>query len=162
MDKKLYYLCRFQLNGSCFVIWYTNDDDGLLHESTGRLFTFSTEEGALTHAAVSGLILEDGPPMHFDFDSLARWCERPSAETIDCSGFLNAWNMLFDAGALQAGDFDRDVYDKLFWGNNLPAVTPLGETYTPRWTLDEMRKLQLILGRGIDRLRAKLEAAAMP
>ena len=156
-----YYLCRFQLNGTCFVIWYTNDDDGLLHESSGRLLTCSTAEAALTHAAVLGVTLEDEPPMEYDFDSLVRWCAQPSAETIDCSRFLEAWNMLCDADALQAGDFGKDVYDKLFWGNNLPAVTPPGECYTPLWNLDEVRELQSILGRGIDRLRAKLEAATM-
>jgi hypothetical protein len=106
-------------------------------------------------------MVEPDPPIEYDFDSLARWCEQPSAETIDCSEFLNAWNMLGDAGTLPTRDLGKRVYDKLFWGNNLPAVTPPGETYIPEWSLEEVRKLQSILRSPIDRLHAKLKRSAL-
>jgi hypothetical protein len=159
--KRTYYLCRLQLGGIWFVIWFTNDHDGLLHDSNGRLLAFSTADAALTHAATLGVMVEPDPSIEYDFDSLARWCEQPSAETIDCSEFLNAWNMLGDAGTLPTRDLGKRVYDKLFWGNNLPAVTPPGETYIPEWSLEEARELQSILRSPIDRLHAKLKRSAL-
>lgn len=159
--KRTYYLCRLQLGGHWFVIWFTNDHDGLLHDSNGRLLAFSTADAALTHAAKLGVMVEPDPPIEYDFDSLARWCEQPSAETIDCSEFLNAWNMLGDAGTLPTRNLGKRVYEKLFWGNNLPAVTPPGETYTPEWSLEEVRELQSILKSPIDRLRAELRRSAL-
>ena len=42
----------------------------------------------------------------------------------------------------------RNPYEKLFFGNNLPAMTPLGEHYTPARTdeeLDDIRR-HVVLG----------------
>jgi hypothetical protein len=42
------------------------------------------------------------------------------------------------------------IYDKLFWGNNLPLITPEGERYLPEWSADEVQSLAQILASGLD------------
>lgn len=39
-------------------------------------------------------------------------------------------------------------YDKLFYGNNLPSVTPPGEHYSPHFDDHEQRVIHEILDRG--------------
>ena len=66
---------------------------------------------------------------------------------IDCSGSFAAWNLFIDV-AHSVGDAGASYlasnavlgheYEKLFFGNNLPAMTPPGEHYTPTWTDDEL------------------------
>lgn len=43
-----------------------------------------------------------------------------------------------------------DIYEKLFWGNNLPTVTPAGKTYVPVWTQNELERLRSVMAYGID------------
>jgi hypothetical protein len=44
-------------------------------------------------------------------------------------------------------------YDKLFWGNNLPVVTPPGEFYVPAWSDEELAELHRILSDGMRLIR---------
>ncbi|HEU4388411.1 MAG TPA: hypothetical protein VFV34_11485 [Blastocatellia bacterium] len=71
-----------------------------------------------------------------DLDAVARWCEHADARRIECRLLLDAWNFFTDVaasvpGKVRAfvGGFARytPVYDKLFLGCNLPAVTPEGQ-----------------------------------
>lgn len=48
------------------------------------------------------------------------------------------------------------VYDKLFWGLNLPSVTPAGGHYVPLWSRREIRKLHQVITAGLGRLDAQL------
>ncbi len=53
------------------------------------------------------------------------------------------------------GGFDADrkltqkIYDKLFWGCNLPIVTPEGEHYHPAWTKRELTIMHDVPGSGL-------------
>jgi len=72
---------------------------------------------------------------------------------------LNAWNLFGDIATSVDAEFDSDrqlsqrVYEKLFWGNNLPSVTPPGKHYTPLWNEDELSLMRAILGHGLDIFR---------
>jgi hypothetical protein len=46
------------------------------------------------------------------------------------------------------------IYDKLFFGNNLPAITPAGVSYEPVWSHDEIETLSRIYRLGLTGLRA--------
>lgn len=48
------------------------------------------------------------------------------------------------------------IYDKLFHGCNLPAMTPDGEHYVPEWSASETAALKQLLMLGIAELRARL------
>ena len=52
-------------------------------------------------------------------------------------------------------------YDKLFWGCNLPPVTPPGERYVPRWRPDELADLRRVMRAGLD-LWAAMAGPAVP
>jgi hypothetical protein len=49
------------------------------------------------------------------------------------------------------------IYEKLFYGNNLPSITPIGEHYIPSWSNDELIEMRLVFMAGLDHLKKKLE-----
>ena len=49
------------------------------------------------------------------------------------------------------------IYDKLFFANNLPAVTPRGASYEPIWSEDEVELLSRIYRFGLAELRASIQ-----
>jgi len=103
-----------------------------------------------------------------NFDRVQAWvtARRPR---VDAPLLLNAWNFLLDV-ALSVGAEDNlvvvryreatagDVYDKLFWGNNLPSVRALGQTYRPRWSPAERQILHDVLTDGLKLLARVLRA----
>lgn len=92
----------------------------------------------------------------------ARKSVRRSMNTSDMSAVLDAWNSLSEVMAgLSApmafnGKLQNKVYEKLFWGLNLPSVTPPGESYHPTWTRRERRKMFKILDATSRRLASLL------
>jgi hypothetical protein len=105
------------------------------------------------------------PPAVCDFDKVAAWCGSPTAGSIEPTAFLNAWNMLEDAHGFRLEVPLHDVssqragkiYDKLFFANNLPAVTPRGASYEPIWSEAEIELLSRIYRFGLAELRASIQ-----
>jgi hypothetical protein len=164
MTDQRYYLCEFRLDGRrLYVVWYSNDKDGLVRSADGKVASFADESQIHAFCRANGLSLMPQPPAVYDFDLIDAWCRRPTAEAIDPSAFLNAWNMLEDALSVRfyAPDVDdmtagraEKIYDKLFFGNNLPAITPAGVSYEPVWSHDEIETLSRIYRLGLTALRA--------
>jgi hypothetical protein len=48
----------------------------------------------------------------------------------------------------------EEVYAKLVYGNNLPALRGSGPEYHPKWTGEERRTLYEVLGKGLSMFRA--------
>ena len=159
MDAREFYLCRVLLNGEArLVAWYTDDIDGFLRDSAGRLVIAES-------VATLGVPLGGPEPVDYDFDRIRSWCASPDVATVDCSAFLDAWNFLDDlAGLHTEADspyvrMSREavtVYDKLFWSNNLPAVTPVGEQYTPAWSSEELLTIRDVFEAGLYALEGEL------
>jgi hypothetical protein len=110
-------------------------------------------------------LLISEPPVVYDFDAIAAWCNHPAAESIDAAAFLSAWNMLEDAQSFKADVLSLynvtsrradEIYNKLIFANNLPALTPDGASYTPIWSQDEIEVLSRIYGFGLAELRATI------
>jgi hypothetical protein len=78
---------------------------------------------------------------------------------------LDAWNLFGDVARSVGVPLDdrsaerHTLYDKLFAANNLPAVTPPGERYEPRWSESELAGLREVLAEGIQVFRAALRHA---
>jgi hypothetical protein len=163
MDALRYYPCRVELDGSAkFVAWYTADRDGFLRDPHGRLVVAGTA-GAL------GIPLETAEPAEYNFDQIRAWCAHPDAAAVDCRAFLDVWNFLDDLAGLHAGADTAYTrlskgasrsYDKLFWGNNLPAVTPPGEWFNPSWSPEELAAIRAVFEGGLVVLRAELAGRA--
>ena len=45
------------------------------------------------------------------------------------------------------------IYDKLFWGCNLPSMTPPGMHYEPTWSPEEITTVVEVLHSGLRLLR---------
>ncbi|MCP4697027.1 MAG: hypothetical protein GY862_09275 [Gammaproteobacteria bacterium] len=63
-----------------------------------------------------------------------------------CSILLEGWNFMEDLDktfgctlkALKTPILN-EMYEKLYYGNNLPSVTPKGKTYNPIWKYEEIK-----------------------
>lgn len=159
MKSPQYYPCCIQLDGkSVFVAWYSADVDGLLREPNGRLVVVNAVD-ALT------VPLEVVEPVKYDFDHIRSWCFKTDPGGVDCELFLDAWNFLDDLTGLHTGvdtahtRLSRSAageYEKLFLGNNLPAVTPLGERFDPTWSPEELATICAVFESGLGVLTAEL------
>jgi hypothetical protein len=145
-----------------FVAWYTADLDGFLRAPDGRLVVVDTVKAL-------GVPLVGPEPVGYDFDRIRAWCAVPDATGVDCQAFLDAWNFLDDLTGLHAGAdtphtrLSREaagVYDKLFWGNNLPAVTPPGARFEPSWSPEELAALRRVFESGLCALATELAGSA--
>lgn len=140
-----------------FLIWFSNDRDGVVVRD-GHVLSFSSHGALRGFAVQTGLALAEEPDGLHDLDWVQKWVSSPRADTIDCAAALVAWNLFGDVSLSLAGagaaflELDRahdGLYDKLFAGNNLPAVTPPGEPSTPTWSDDEVTTLAAILAHGL-------------
>jgi hypothetical protein len=131
----------------------------------GKIASFADERLVRAFCRENGISLMLEPPGVYDFDKVAAWCDSPASGSIEPTAFLNAWNMLEDAHTPRLDAHLPDIssqragkiYDKLFFANNLPAVTPRGASYEPIWSEDEVELLSRIYRFGLEELRAGIQ-----
>lgn len=166
MREAQYYTCCIRLNGvDAFVIWHENEPDEFLRSVDGRLLVATSATELQAVADKLGLKLSAEEPSVFNFDRVRNWCRRPTAEGVDCATFLNVWNFFDDLEGLHSGRFTAYVqlseaalacYDKLFHGNNLPAMTPPGKSFEPSWSPEELLQIRGVFDAGLNALTAVL------
>lgn len=154
--------CRLDGKERCLV-GFEGEFDGVVLAEHGRLLVFPDTARLFLAVQERGWELADREPGFVDLDAVARWVAAPAAAAVDCNGFLDAWNLMLDLRSTVAGrnilgssDEDQDLYDKLFYGNNLPAVTPPGGHFSPTWSAAEVARLAAVLRTGMEELRARL------
>lgn len=166
----LYYRLLYKMDSRhAFLIWLSDERDGVVVQDD-RMPSFSSESSLCRFAAQAGLALvEEAPTLH-DLDSVQAWALCPRRETLDCATTLAAWNLFGDitrslprAGA-SFSELDRAhgwIYEKLLFGNNLPAITQEGKRYEPRWSDNEVTALASTLDCGLQLFRlVRLEIPA--
>lgn len=152
----IWYPLALKADGRILFLMWVSDDwalDRVLADA-GRVISFTDEESAREYALAEHLPLAPQEEAHLhDFDSAVRWLE--AGGEADCRLILDVWNLAGDVarGVSEAFE-DRggaldEVYDKLFFGSNLPSMTPPGEQYQPEWAEEELSLL-----------RARIETAA--
>jgi hypothetical protein len=162
---RLYFPCRVRLNGAdAFLLWYEDERDGFARTPDGRLLVGASLDALATSAA--GLGVEWGEAYtDYDFDRVRAWCRRPTSEGFECRAFLDAWNFFDDLAGLRtapSSEYARvseaatACYDKLFWGSNLPSVTPPGERFDPTWSAKELEAVRRVFEAGLAYLEAEL------
>lgn len=145
--ERSHFLIPFRLDGqNRFLVWYSDEHDGVLLTDMGAVAMFDSEPAGIAYAKAKGLSAALDTRGTWDFDAIACWAETPTAGGIECNAFYNAWNLLGDIAAsvgkpLEFTEDERHIHGKLFWGCNLPAVTPSGKYFTPAWPEDEVRTL---------------------
>ena len=167
MSPRVYHVCGVRVDGrELLFLWFTNEHDGIEEISPGRIRTFPSAESTRTWGRQAGVTVAPDPTVWYDLQEIAEWCEHPAAEGIDCVRFLSVWNLLGDLSSDSASIFrgaDRrakTVYDKLFFGSNLPSVTPPGRAYSPAWSETDVRELARVLRLGLAEFRDRVPAAA--
>jgi len=157
---RTYFKLLYRLDGvDGLLLWYTNDSDGVTTTADNCVLSFKTEADLLAYSHAHSLVVKQEEPVLHNLDAIAAWLARPQAETIVCSDFLDAWNLFGDiarscpqysVGFAARDKHLSDVYEKLFYGSNLPSVTPPGEHHTPEWSRDEITGLSQSLQDGLD------------
>ncbi len=156
MNSK-YFILLYRLDQiDRYLIWYTHDIDRLLVDKNGYVPSFANLSSLDNYAKKNLITLEAEAPLLHNLDQVKKWVDNPKKSNINCQDFLAAWNLFTDlAVSVEDITFDcqsqltNNIYDKLFWGNNLPAVTPGGKHYQPIWTDEELEILHKILNDGL-------------
>lgn len=144
------------------LIWFTDERDGVFVDSDRKVPSFKNTEDLLGYAQSRGLSVDVEDASLLDLDTLAEWLKKENVDSVDCVSFLNAWNLFDDVSRSVNGAFDADrkltkkIYDKLFWGNNLPSVTPEGKSYHPAWTKRELKLMREVLSSGLSLFRSSV------
>jgi hypothetical protein len=165
-EERSHYCVRCRLDGvERFFIWYSDECDGVLLSSPKQIALFPCLPELERYAADQNIELDAEAAAIYDFDRLAQWLVHPTSETPDCHFLLNAWNMLGDiaysVGVSVAEPSEANtVYDKLFWGCNLPSATPPGMQFEPNWSIDDISILSAVLSSGLNVLRRAVGHAA--
>lgn len=165
---KTYYRCliRFRQRDR-YALWYTNDVDGFVLRR-GKIPVFGSEEELERFAGQQEVVLEPEEPEVHHLDLAAQWVQTGVGAGVNCSVFNSVFNLCLDAAAAlgqpaswERPEFNR-IYDKLFWGCNLPAVTPPGREYVPLWSLEELAILRDVLRKALDQFLAGAEFVPDP
>ncbi|MGH9523701.1 MAG: hypothetical protein ACRD3E_14325 [Terriglobales bacterium] len=142
-----------------FLIWISDDTDSVATDADGQVISFASIGVLRGYAEAMQWRVENEDPLLHDIDFIAAWVAAP-VEPLDCVQVLNAWNLFTDIAtslssprsvafkALHSNS--RGEYDKIFWGNNLPAVTPEGERFVPSWSPSELNTVAQVLAAGLE------------
>ncbi len=172
--EKSYYPLRYRLdNKDRFLIWYSvpetsEDSDGVVMEANGKVPIFVSLDALLAYAKNKRIALEEGRQAFFDLASIDTWCKRKCSKLkgptgINCNDFLTAWNLFADMSRSIDGAVDfyptktRKIYEKIFWGCNLPAVTPQGKSYIPLWSKSEKEIIRETMAHGLYLFRSSIK-----
>ena len=150
-----------------YLLWYSDEQDGIV-DSDGCIPSFRTESALLAYADSLSVTVEAEAPGLHDLDLVQTWLADPQPHRVDPHGFLNAWNLFGDVArtlpAVEARFTELNsrlgpLYDKLFWANNLPAVTPEGELFVPEWSTIEIEEFATLLREGLSMFIRSLREA---
>ena len=159
-----YFVLWYRLHQTdAYLIWYSNDQDGVIIDESSHIPTFHDQASLRRYASALGLAVSDEEPLLHDLDRVSQWLAHPGPQTIDCPLLFGAWNLFLDVASSVADQafIQRQaaldhIYNKLFWGSNLPAMTPPGEHYTPAWKKREVALLWQTLDTGLKLFQAHL------
>ena len=155
-----FYLIRYINNKvEKLCIWYSNDKDGLCVDEDKKIISFPDIDAAILYVSKKDLSLSNEDDIYtYDFDNLRQWINGNDS-TVDCNEILNFWNIFTDVaysiGITFKGDTKnkaiRTIYDKLFYGCNLPAFKPDGEEdFIPIWNEKQINILKSVLENGLN------------
>jgi len=147
--SETWYPLALRVGGrTLFLLW--SSDDGALNRvlaDAGWVVSFSDEVSAREYARAENLPLAPKQELHLhDLDRAVRWLEADAEP--DCRVLLAIWNLAGDVARSvdepfeDRGEVLDDVYNKLFFGNNLPSMTTPGDQYIPEWTEEELGSLR--------------------
>ncbi len=168
MESVKWFPLAYRLDGRIrYLVWCDDSSAPLLLDAAGQIASCGMLAEVTARAARLHLPLGLEPPPLYDLDRLTVQLATLRPSTIDCALLLDSWNLFTDVGAsLRWSHFDpkrrrtQKLYEKLFWSNNLPAVTPAGEHYRPIWSVREARGARIVLTDGLRLFRNNVVTGA--
>jgi hypothetical protein len=160
-----YYIYWYKLDGKDFyLIWFEGDEsDGVLVDQKGFMPSFAKISDLQNYAEKCEINVDVEKPLLNDLDAVQNWLNESKTEIVYYNPFLNAWNLFADISLSTGANFDKDkeltnkIYNKIFWGCNIPAMTPEGESFTPGWTKKELKTIREVLSFGFQMFREKVK-----
>ncbi|MDE5621250.1 MAG: hypothetical protein K2O29_08370 [Ruminococcus sp.] len=142
-------------DSSAFLIWYEDENnENCIYTSGGQVVSFWTEENARQKAEKLGITVTD--TCFFDVERLVYWIEMHQNE-IDCDFLIDFWNIFSDIAYSVGKELEPvrtkcsdKCFNKLFWGLNLPVVTPENCEYEPVFTKRERKLIREIICTGLE------------
>jgi hypothetical protein len=164
-----HYICQLLLNDDAFfILWYGNGSNGVKIEK-GQLVYARSIPPLLRYGESKNLSIDSNSVTqyeYYDLNDIENWLRRPKA-SINCEYFLNVWNILVDTITSQANpstflDLAEDeggifIYNKLFWGANLPDYTLPGKIHIPDWQPGDISSMQILFKIGLEELRGIIQ-----
>lgn len=154
-DNLNYSIVKFVFpNREVYTLWYTDDIDGfLLTPDNSIVMPFSSESEVRLYSEARDLHLDkEIAEFTCDFGALL-----PESGAIDCDIVLSFWNIVSDFARSIRQSFSGDqkdpainaLYDKLFYGCNLPAINTTAREFVPIFDREESQLLQSIVSNGL-------------
>lgn len=163
-EGQTHYICWCRLNNAdAYLIWYSNATDGVVVDKSGDVLVFTAPEDLLNYAKAHDILIKEEAPQLHDLDVVDRWVHGKAAELPGCEEVLLVWNLLTDISSSLREDFEqgddktKQVYEKLFFGNNLPSITPDKMRYNPVWKKGELQLMRKTLKRGFEIFRRHMK-----
>jgi len=153
---KTYYLAEFKYPTKSYCcIWYSGEVDGFQTENNALVYFDSFEE-AKQYCAQHEIRYVEDEVSKDDIGKVEQWLSDGGGEDVDCDLLLRFWNSVTDLAATFGIEYignERmytNIYEKLFYGNNLPTINTSGRTYISKWTEGELLALKEIIDIGVN------------
>ena len=171
MQRIIYYPYFATIdNGRYILIWYKDSVKGdVFLKANGKPVVGLNKSDIEKQLRNKKLRIEWSQAADVDLDALPpvinKMSRTHSSNKKQSNLLLNAWNFFEDLtrtfgiektfSSFKNPLLDK-VYDKLFWGSNLKAVTPANTSYSPIWDDEEIRALQFFLTKAKEVLTPKI------
>lgn len=159
-----YPVCLILSGRKYFLLWEDGGDapdEYVTEPNSVRFLLAETAEKLAKEARAQGLVCADEAVsvinMDRMFSALAALRPRRRTSQAACQILLDGWNALEDLARSLRIALDREsmeqgkvlgiAYDKLFFGNNLPAITAENPSYSPLFSADERKAMRAYLRR---------------
>lgn len=159
---RTHYQLQIRLDGSdALLLWFIDEQDGVVTTPDERVPCFASETALLTFARELRVTVSEHRPVVHDLDAVQAWARTPSAETLDARALLVAWNFFGDLARstptraelfLSADAGKDDLYDKLFLASTPdPTALSAGKPALAKasWSASELSSLEALMSRGL-------------
>lgn len=144
-----YYIIKITLcQREFFLLWNCEYEPVFLVNENGKPIFFGSLAGLKAFTEKNNIKLDE-EITEYDLDDIT-----VTAEILDCNEVIQNWNIMSDLALSVGEEFSgeekrfNDIYDKLFFGCNLPAMKH--PPYTPEWNAEEITEINRILSEGAE------------
>ena len=155
------YIVKFLIDPKpYFCIWHSDEKDVFWMEKDKILYFSEITE--LQNFCEQEKIQIDEKITTYDVDKLMNLLNESELE-IDCNFYIDMWNIFHDCAYSVDQKFYGDkkkliqIYDKLFYGLNLPVINTSGEKYIPEFSVSEKEEIAHVLKEGVSLLQEQFD-----